>query len=79
MEQIDHGPKVAPLFNVDLEEITEVIERRASAAQVVLLLHGSGLSVSLRDDQPTQLGPIFSGNILPDRLTQVVAKRNLAV
>jgi hypothetical protein len=39
VQQIDHGPKVATLFHVHLEQVAQVVLAGAGQAQVALLLH----------------------------------------
>ena len=54
VEQVDHGPEVPALLDVDLEEVAQVVERRARAAEVALLLDGRGLGVALGDDEAAE-------------------------
>src|SRR2546422_3872744 len=51
VEEIDHGPEVPPLLDIDLEDVAQVVERGAGASPVPLLLHGGGLRVALGDDE----------------------------
>jgi hypothetical protein len=41
---------VAPLLDVHLEEVPQVVQRRAGLAEPPLLLDRGGLGVGLRDD-----------------------------
>ncbi len=38
VEQVDHGPQVAALFDVDLEDVAQVVDAGGGVAQVALLL-----------------------------------------
>jgi len=46
VEQVDHRPEVAAFLDVDLEEIAQVVQRRAGVAEQALLLDGRRLGVS---------------------------------
>src|SRR5271156_1677623 len=76
VQQIDHRPQMAPFFDVDLEKIAQVVERRARAAQMPLLLDRRGLGVALRHDQAAQDSAMLARHFAPDRLTLVLAERN---
>ena len=39
VQQVDHGPQVPPLFHVYLEQVAQVVQRRAGKPQPPLLLH----------------------------------------
>src|SRR3954452_14337274 len=45
---------------------------------MALLLDRGRLGVALDDDESAQHGAAFAGDLLPDRLTEVLAERNLA-
>ena len=77
LQEINHCPEVAALFDVDLEEIAHVVERRRGLAEMALLLDGSGFGVALDDDQAAQHGAIFAGHFLPRRLALVLAEIHL--
>ena len=55
VQQVDHRPQVPALLDVDLEQVAQVVERRAGEAEAPLLLDRRGLGVALRDDQPPQV------------------------
>ena len=74
MQQVHHGPQVTALFDVDLKQIAQVIERRAGESEMALLLDRGGFRVALGDDDPPQIGAMLAGNVLPGRLTLVVAE-----
>ena len=57
MQQIDHGPKVTAFFDVDLEEVAQVVERRAGPAKVALLRRGSGRSGRLLASGDVEIDP----------------------
>jgi len=74
VEQVDHRPEVAAFLDVDLEQIAQVVERRAGRAEVALLLDRGGLGVSLGDDEAAQDPAVFPRDVLPGRRAQVVAE-----
>src|SRR5438876_8182531 len=67
------------LFDIDLEEIAQVVERRTGQSQMTLLLDRRGLGVALRNDQPAQVGAVLSRHFLPRRLPLVCAEVHLAL
>src|SRR5271154_4822260 len=79
VQQIDHRPQMAPFLDVDLEQIAQIVKRRAGPAQVALLFDRRGLGVALRDDQAAQDAAMFARNFAPDRLALVLAERNPAI
>src|SRR5258708_19114702 len=79
MQQVHHGPQVAPLFHVDLENVPQVVHRRTGSTQHSLLLHGSRLRISLRDNDAAQGGTVFPGHFLPRGLAFVGAEISLAL
>ena len=54
VQQIDHGPKVPAFLDVHLKEVAKIVKRRTRLAELSLLFDGSGFSVALRDDDPSQ-------------------------
>src|SRR5262249_55308650 len=78
VEQIDHGPEVAPLLDVDLEQVAEIVERRAGPAQMALLLDRRGLRIALGHDQPAEHAAILARHVLPCRRAQMVAEADRA-
>src|SRR6266403_1736944 len=78
MKQIDHRPEMASFFDVNLKNISQVIEGRAGEAEGFLLFDRSWFGVALRDDYTAQDGPIFAGNVLPSGLAFVAAEVDLA-
>jgi hypothetical protein len=79
VEEIDHGPQVAAFLDVDLEEVAQVVERRAGVAQHALLLHRRRLRVALRHDQAAQRRAVLARHLLPHRLAHLVAEADRAV
>src|SRR5580704_5948939 len=69
---------MAAFFDVDLENISQVVEGRAGQPEGFLLFDGGWLGVALRDDDATQDGAILAGDILPCRLAFVPAEIDLA-
>ena len=78
LQQIDHRPEVAALFDVDLEQIAHVVERRRGLAEIALLLDRGRLGVALDHDQAAQHGAVFARHFLPGILALMRAERNLA-
>src|ERR1700687_1179584 len=66
-------------FDIDLENVAQVVEGRAGETQHFLLLDGGGFGVALRDDDAPENGTIFSGHVLPGGLAFVDAKIDLAL
>jgi hypothetical protein len=79
VQQVDHGPQVAALLHVHLEQVAQVVQRRRGVAQQALLLHRRRLGVALRDDQAAEGGAVLAGHVLPDVLAHEVAEADLAV
>src|SRR5690606_12829749 len=79
MEQIHHGPQMATFFDVDLEQVAQVVHGRSSQAQVTLLFDGGRLGVALGHDDATQVGAVLSRSFLPHILAFVFTKVNLAL
>src|SRR5580700_4311658 len=69
---------MAPFFDVDLKNISQVVEGRARKAESLLLFDGGRLGVALRYDHAAQDGAILAGDILPGRLALVAAEIYLA-
>jgi hypothetical protein len=67
---------VSAFFPVDLEQITQVVERWAGKAELPLLFHRRGLGVALGHDQPPQRRSVFTGDVLPHRFTAMVTERD---
>ena len=55
VQQVDHRPEVAALFDVHLKQVAQVVQARTALAEQPLLLDARRLGVALRDDQPPQL------------------------
>src|SRR5271156_1456772 len=70
---------MAAFLDVDLEQIAQIVERRAGPAEMPLLLDRRGLGVALRDNQPAQNSAMFARHFAPDRLALVLAERNPAI
>src|SRR5271155_141237 len=68
-----------PFLDVDLEKIAQVVERRAGAAEMPLLLDRRRLGVALRDDQTAQDAAMLARHFAPDRLALMLAERNFAI
>ena len=67
------------LFDVHLEKIAQVIQRRRGVPQHALLLDRCRLSVALGNDQAAQGSTVLARNLLPDFLAVVVPKADLAI
>ena len=70
---------MTPLFDVDLEKVAQIVERRAALSQHALLLDRGRLGVSLGHDQAPQRVAVLARNVLPDRLPQQVPEADLAI
>ena len=79
VQHVDHRPEVTALFDVDLEQVAEIVQARAMRAERALLFDAGGLGIALDDDQPPQLVAEFPGDFLPDRLALEVAETNTAI
>src|SRR5262249_33329953 len=64
IEQVDHGPEMPALLDVDLEDVAKIVERGTGAAEVALLLHRRRFRIALRDDQPAKRAPVLTGDLL---------------
>jgi len=51
LQQVHHRPQMAAFLDVHLEDVAQIVERRAGAPEMTLLLDGRRLRVALRDDQ----------------------------
>ena len=72
VQQVDHGPQVAALFDVDLEEVAHVVEGGRGVAQHALLLDRGRLGVALGDDDAAQCVAVLTGHFVPRLLAGVV-------
>ena len=79
MQEIHHRPEVPAFLDIDLEEVAQVVHRRAAVAEHALLLDRRGLGVPLRDDQAPQRRAVFARHLLPHRLPHLVAEADLAL
>jgi hypothetical protein len=79
VQQVDHGPQVPALLDVDLEQVAQVVQARRGGAEVPLLLDRGGLGVALHYDQPPELTAVLAGDLRPGRLALVLAERDLAL
>jgi hypothetical protein len=79
VQQVDHRPQVTAFLDVDLEQVAQVVLRRARESQMTLLLDRTAGSVSpWRHDDPPEVGTVLSGDVLPGRFAQVLAEVDLA-
>ena len=74
VEQVHHGPEMPPLLDVDLEQVAEIVERRAGTAEMALLLDRCRLRVALRDDEPAERASILARDVRPGREALVIAE-----
>ncbi len=51
VQEIDHRPETPAFFDIHLEQVSQVVERRRRLAQMPLLLHGGRLGIALDYDQ----------------------------
>src|ERR1700675_1339184 len=79
VQQIHHRPEVATFLDIDLEQVAQIVERRAGETQMTLLFDRRRFGVALSDDEPPQVGAIFARHFLPCRLALVCAEVHLAL
>ena len=79
VQQVDHRPQMAPLFDVHLKQVPQVVQARAPLAEPPLLLDAGWLGVALRHDQPAKLIAELARHFLPDRLAEEVAESDATV
>ena len=79
VQQIHHGPQVAAFLDVDLEQVAQVVERRAGESEVALLLDRRRLGVALGDDDAAQGRAVLARHVLPRGVALVHAEVDLAV
>src|SRR5262249_28945860 len=70
---------VSAFFDVDLKEISEVIERRAGVTKPALLFNGSRFGIALGYDDAAQGVAKFSRHFLIGGLAVVVAETDFGV
>ena len=79
VQQVHHRPEVAAFLDVDLEQVAQVVERRAGMAEPALLLYRRRLGVALGDDQAPQRRAVLARHLLPGRLAHGVAEADFAL
>src|SRR5437660_546736 len=62
------------LFDIDLEEVAQVVKRRAGKPEPTLLLDRSGFGIAMGHDQSAQARAMLARHLLPHRLANCVAK-----
>ena len=77
VQQVDHRPQMPAFLDIDLEDVAEVVERRAGEPEHALLLDRGGLGIALGDDQPPQRRAVLARHLLPDVLALVLAEGDL--
>ncbi len=70
---------MAALFDVDLEQVAEVVHARATLAQPPLLFDRCWLGVALGHDQAAQLVAELARHLLPDRLAVKVTEADAPI
>src|SRR5262249_57977689 len=78
LQDIDHGPQMPSLLDIDLKRVAHVVERGRGLAEMALLLDRGGLGVALDDDETAQHGAVFAWHLLPGGVAVVLAERNRA-
>src|SRR6516162_6018441 len=78
LQDIDHGPEMPALLDIDLKDVAHVVERGCGLAEMALLLDRGGLGVALDDDETAQHSAVFARHLLPGGLAVVLAERNRA-
>ena len=79
MQEINHRPKMPPLFHIHLEYISQIVERRRSMPKQSLLLDRRRLRVALRDDESPKRRAMLARNLLPNFFAVVVPKSDAAI
>ena len=77
LQDINHGPQMPALLDVDLKHVAHVVEGRRRLAEMALLLDGGGLGIALDDDEAAQHGAIFARHLLPGGLAVMPTERDL--
>src|SRR3546814_5634220 len=68
-----------PIFDIDLEQIAQVVLRWRGQAQVALLLDRCRFGISLSHDDAAQIGAVFARRVLPDVAANLFAEVHLAI
>ena len=79
VQQIDHCPEMPAFLDVDLKQVTQVVQRRTGETEPVLLLHRCGFGVALRDDDAAELRTQFTRDLLPDGFAEVISEADGAL
>src|SRR5262249_8566201 len=79
LQQVDHGPEMPALLDIDLEQVAHVVERWCRLAEMALLFDRSRLGVALDDDEAPQHRAMLARHLLPGRFTVVLTERYPAV
>src|SRR5436190_6215991 len=67
------------LFDIDLEEVAQIVERGTGIAEPALLLDRGRLGVALGHDQPAQCRAMLARDLLPYRLADRIAKTDAPI
>src|SRR3546814_12220386 len=67
------------LFDIDLEQIAQVVLRWRGQAQVALLLDRCRFGIALSHDDAAQIGAVFARRVLPDVAANLFAEVHLAI
>ena len=79
VQQVHHGPQVAAFLDIHLEQVAQIVERRAAVAEQMLLLDRCRFGVALRDDDAPELRAQLARHLLPHRLAEIVAEADRAL
>ena len=79
VQYVDHRPQMATFLDIDLEQVAQIVERRAAQTEQALLLDRGGLSVALGYDQPPQGRAVLARHLLPYLLADGVAEADPAI
>src|SRR5205823_9569412 len=71
--------EMAGLFDIDLKQVAQIVERGGGRAEMALLLDRSRFGVALHDDQAAQHRAVFARHLLPGRLALMRAEADLAI
>src|SRR5882757_28401 len=70
---------MAAFFDVDLEQVAQIVQRGRGQAEMALLFDRRGLGVALSDDDAPEIRAMFARHVLPDVGAEMIAKVDLAI
>ncbi len=70
---------MATFFNIDLKEVTKVVLAGTGQSKMTLLFDRGRFRVALGHDDPTEIGSVFTRDLLPNVFAFVITEVNLAI